>query len=376
MSETSTPHTNPSALAFEPIAWLGAPSVGGLALPSATPAADTMYAPRGVWFDDERMIAVDSGNHRVLIWDRVPEADHTPADHVLGQPDFSEEGPKLFHLPTGVAVMDGRLVIADAWHHRLLIWNAVPEASNVPPDAVIGQADLSGVDPNRGHEAAVRDGFYWPYSFGVAGGRFFVADTGNRRVVAWPGLPEPGEPPVWIIGQDDWEARGENRDGEVGPLTFRWPHDIASDGDSLWIADAGNHRVVGWSDAHAACEGAEPDVCLGQKDFHSNGEWPYGPQGPGIHRFPYGISLDGGRLAISDTANNRILIHAPPPMSGAACPADAVLAQPDFEANGENRWKAVEPDTLCWPYGLHLHGNRLGVADSGNNRVTLWRVGG
>jgi hypothetical protein len=56
-------------------------------------------------------------------------------------------------------------------------------------------------------------------------------------------------------------------------------------------------------------------------------------------------------------------------------PADTVLAQADFDANGENRWDAVADDSLCWPYGLSLAGNLLAIADSGNNRVMFWRVG-
>ena len=60
-------------------------------------------------------------------------------------------------------------------------------------------------------------------------------------------------------------------------------------------------------------------------------------------------------------------------MQAAVRGADWVLAQPDFGANGENRWTSVQRDTLCWPYGLSLHGDLLAVADSGNNRVMLWR---
>ena len=55
-------------------------------------------------------------------------------------------------------------------------------------------------------------------------------------------------------------------------------------------------------------------------------------------------------------------------------PADDVLAQPDMDANGENRWDAVADDSLCWPYGLCLAGNRLAIADSGNNRVMVWEL--
>ena len=35
---------------------------------------------------------------------------------------------------------------------------------------------------------------------------------------------------------------------------------------------------------------------------------------------------------------------------------------------------AVADDSLCWPYGLSAAGDLLAVADSGNNRVTFWRL--
>ena len=52
--------------------------------------------------------------------------------------------------------------------------------------------------------------------------------------------------------------------------------------------------------------------------------------------------------------------------------ADTLIGQPDLDANGENRWDRVESDSLCWPYGLSWSSSRLGIADSGNNRVVIW----
>ena len=34
----------------------------------------------------------------------------------------------------------------------------------------------------------------------------------------------------------------------------------------------------------------------------------------------------------------------------------------------------VTDRSLCWPYGVHVHGGKLAVADSGNNRVMLWSL--
>ena len=368
---------------WSPAVWLGAPAPGGLALPAAQPSMAWMYSPRGVFVDDTRVVVTDTGNHRVLIWHTLPECDEQPADVVLGQPDGHTEGPAAggrgpergMHLPTGVLIHDGRLIVADAWHHRILVWDSVPQSDDVAPDLILGQPDASSVTENRGGPCAA-DGFYWPFGIAVVGDAFWVTDTGNRRVLGWHGgVPEPGQAPDVILGQPDAASHGENRDGPAGPDSFRWPHDIAGRDDLLLIADAGDHRVLGWTPQPQADRGA--DLVIGQPDFTTAEEWPYGPHSGDRMRFPYAVKLDGNTLAVADTANNRVLLWDSLPDGpiggGVFRGADHVLAQPDFSANGENRWTAVQRDTLCWPYGLSLRGDLLAVADSGNNRVMLWR---
>ena len=330
-----------------------------------------MYAPRGVWTDGKRVVVADSGNHRVLIWHTFPTSDGADADVVLGQPDFWHEGPATggtergLNLPCGVGMVDGRLVVADAWHHRLLVWDELPQQSFQKPDHVIGQAD--GVLPNRGREPGM-DTFYWPFGFALVSGVFWVADTGNRRVLGWSqGLPLDGRPADILMGQPDAHTREDNA-GELGAATFRWPHALAGDAQTLYVADAGNHRVLGFE----AIEEAE--LVLGQDSTGVADEFKNRPQSAHRMRFPYSVASDDDRLFVADTSNNRVLIWNGLPRAGAGVPADAVLAQPDFDANGENRWDAVADDSLCWPYGLSLAGDLLAIADSGNNRVMFWQV--
>ncbi|MBX6387625.1 MAG: NHL repeat-containing protein [Frankia sp.] len=371
--------------------WLGAPAPGGLALPPALPSAAWLYAPRGVWLGDDLLVVADTGNHRVLIWHGVPTSDGAPADVVLGQPDAASEGPAAggrgprggMRLPTGVLVTDGRLVVADAWFHRVLVWDEVPTVTDTPPDLVLGQPDPESVLPNAGGPPGPGT-FYWPFGLGMVAGRFYVADTGNRRVLGWSaGLPSsPGVRPDLVLGQPDPASREENRGGPVGPASFRWPHDITGDAATLLVADAGNHRVLGWA-GHPAADRAA-DLVLGQPDRTTASEFPYAPGRPDLLRFPYAVDHDAaaagaaggaggaGTLAVADTANNRVLLWDGLPRRDGA-PAVAVLGQPSFAATGENRWQRVEPDTFCWPYGLSLRGDRLAVADSGNNRVMIWR---
>lgn len=361
-----------------PVVWVGGEAPGGLGLPSALATRSQMYAPRGVWLDDEHLIVSDTGNHRVLIWHGAPTENHSDADVVIGQADFEHEGAQSagrgpangLRLPTGVLVHEGRLVVADAWNHRLLIWNTVPQRNDVAPDVVIGQADETSVDENRGGDCGPL-GFYWPFGLSIVGDHFYVADTGNRRVLGWPGIPEPDQLPSIVIGQPSAFERDENR-GELGPCSFRWPHDIAGTDDVLFIADAGNHRVLGWIPPPTTDRDA--NLVLGQADFLNGTEFPYKPQTTTSMRFPYAIDISDGVMAVADTANNRILVWDAVPM-GSTVPADKVFGQPDFAKNGENRWDAVVHDSLCWPYGLSLHGNRMAIADSGNNRAMIWELG-
>jgi hypothetical protein len=370
-----------TATTWQPLVRCGAESPFGLALPSAQPTASQLYAPRGVWFDDDVLIVADSGNHRVLIWHGVPNINGTDADVVLGQPDFHSEGPAAggrsrangLHLPTGVLVHEGKLIVADAWHHRLLVWNEIPTRSYEPPSYAIGQPTLEEVSPNGGSDI---DGnaLYWPYGMGVTGSMFWIADTGNRRVLGWEGLPEPGDYAAVVLGQDDARRGDENRGIGPSARSFRWPHAIAGDAETLFVADAGNHRIMGWTPVPNADRDA--DLLLGQSDFARNEELPHRPQGAHRMRFPYAVAQDRGRLVVADTANNRVLTWDGVPRDGIQRPADGVLGQLNFDAAGENRWKQVADDTLCWPYGLWLHGNRLAIADSGNNRMMLWEIPG
>jgi len=99
---------------------------------------------------------------------------------VTGQPDTVSEGPKLLFLPTGLLVDRGRLVVADAWHHRILVWDDLATAGSRPPSLVLGRDGLDGVDEGFGPQRS-----YWPFGVAMVDGASFVADSENNRVVLW-----------------------------------------------------------------------------------------------------------------------------------------------------------------------------------------------
>ncbi len=371
---TKDPHATATDAGARPRVRLGAAAPGGLGLPDARPTAAQLYAPRGVHLAGDVLVVADTGNHRVLIWHGIPTRDGADADVVLGQPDFTTEGCggglQGMRLPTGLCVIDGDLHVADAWHHRILIYEGIPTVSGAAPALVVGQDDLLSVEPNRGGDCDATS-LYWPFGVSHVGGWTWVADTGNKRVLGWQGRLDPVRPADVVLGQDGFHGRSDNRGAAPDGGGMRWPHAVAGNDDLLLVADAGNHRVLVWDGLPTTERPAES--VLGQPDLVTTGEWPYGAQGPSRLRFPYSLAVDAGRLAVSDTANNRVLLwHGMPRSAGAA--ADAVLGQHSFDGGGENRWESVRDDTLCWPYGIALAGPMLAVADSGNNRVMLWDV--
>jgi hypothetical protein len=87
---------------------------------------------------------------------------------------------------------------------------------------------------------------------------------------------------------------------------------------------------------------------------------------------PYGITAMDNWLLVADTANSRLLgWHSDELATGTA--ARALTGQPDFRAKGDNRWQLPVRDSLCWPYALQACYPYVIVADSGNNRVQLWK---
>lgn len=80
----------------------------------------------------------------------------------------------------------------------------------------------------------------------------------------------------------------------------------------------------------------------------------------------------GERLIVADTRNNRVLIWFNVPPTGPAGPADRVLGQDRMTSCEENAGGSPSRSTLNQPRGVWSDGERLIVADTGNNRVLIW----
>jgi hypothetical protein len=355
----------------------------GLADP-IRPAADSLFGPRGATLAEPcgPLFVCDTGHHRLLIWNTAPARDHTPADLVIGQPDFNFEGrngksavgPATLNVPTGVATGDGILAVADAWNHRVLIWHGYPAHSNQPADVVLGQADFKGALANRGTSTASADSLNWCYGVAIANRALYVADTGNRRVLKWNHIPlKNGTPADLVLGETDFVTRDENAGQAPGATGMRWPHGIAVHNGRLFVADAGNNRIMVWTKMPAQ-NGAPCSFVLGQSDCLGvdHNQAAYYPT-PASLNMPYGLAVLGDRLVTADTANCRLTAFDLDAIAMNA-PAISLAGQQTFQDKGENRWGLAGRNTLCWPYGVAAAGSTFVIADSGNNRVVLWEA--
>lgn len=357
-----------------------------LAMPLA-PTASTMFGPRGACAIEKPqkttpLWIADTGHHRLLGWRDLPQSDGQPADWVIGQPDFNSEGQNAkgsptattVSVPTGICACGEGLAVADAWNHRVLIWKQLPEDNNVPADIVLGQADFQQNQPNRGWGETAADRMHWPYGILYDGIRLWVADTGNRRVLMWEGLPEVnGQPADLVLGQAEMTCRDENGGSSPTAASMRWPHALTFWGDRLVVADAGNNRICIWDEIPG--ENNQPcSLVLGQSRFDATelNRGVYFPSDSSLS-MPYGVAAAGEWLIVTDTANSRLLgWQASARMGGTAA---ALIGQSNFQSKSENRnYGAATRNSLCWPYGISICGDLAIVADSGNNRVLLWSL--
>ena len=362
---------------------LGGPAAS-LTEPSA-PTPSSLFGPRGgvLCGPDGPLVVADTGHHRLLVWKFRPRYDREPADFAIGQPDLLSGGRNgggsavtgaTLNVPSGVAAGAGALAVADAWNHRVLIWHSPPTHANQPADVVLGQADHRGHLANRGRDLPGPDTLHWCYGVAICNGRLFVADTGNRRVLMWDGIPErDGAPADLVLGQPSFDARDtpDHHGDTPGASRMLWPHAIASWLGDLLISDAGHHRVMGWR-SFPREHGQPCDYVFGQVTTSE-----IDPTRGAFHptaatlNMPYGLSVIGDRLAVADTGCSRLVGYARHARTTNAL-ARWLSGQRRFSDKGDNRWGAPTRDSVCWPYAITSCGNTAVVSDSGNNRVLLW----
>ena len=305
-----------------------------------TPGVMTgMQNPTAVATDGVRIAVADTDNNRVLLWNSIPAQNGAPPDVVLGQdgPDTNAPGTsnKTMRGPQGVWLDGGRLFVADTQNSRVLIYNSIPASNGATPNVVLGQPDFDTrpePDLTQSNVTASATSMLDPVSVTVNNGKMFVTDLGFNRILIFNSVPTSNAAAADIvIGQPDMESQfpnnakalcpeaepppaeeGDTSDDDTPPppircdRTLSFPRFALSDGNSLFVADGGNDRILIFNEIPAE-NGAPADVVIGQRDFETLLE----SDGAGSIRAPQALAHDGTNLYAADPFARRVLVFSP-----------------------------------------------------------------
>lgn len=342
-------------------------------------AQAAFLAPRGICMYKNCLVVSDTGQNRVFIWKQFPSSKN--ADIVLGQVHHfntarnagGEVNASSLLYPSGVWTNGECLIVADAWNHRVLIWNTLPTAMAQPADIVIGQPDFFTNLPNVEGvgKPPTASSLCWPYGVYSNGKHLWIADTGNRRILFYENIPQTNfAKATHVIGQSDFTQKDYDAANAV------WPYSVKiSEQGSMLVADTQQFRVLVWHCWQNAFS-KKADVIIGQPDFESNGQNQFRLL-PNAHTLSwcYDGCFMNNKLLVADTGNSRILIwNELPSVSNAA--ATGIIGQPHFEINGEQSLnKNINvTNALYWPFSISSYNNLLAVADTGNHRILFYKL--
>jgi len=280
--------------------------------------AASVNVPTGIAPYQRGFAVADAWNNRVLIWNALPEDHNVPADLVLGQRDFTGDQPNRgsdrasadsLHWPSALLVVGQSLIVADTGNRRLLIWDRLPSEHAQPADHVLGQPDFTSRSDNGGEPSA--GSFRWPHALTLFGADLVVADAGNSRLLVFDGVPrERGALAYAIIGQGDAQAVDHNRGAYwPTPRSLNMPYGAVTAADSggqlLVVADTASSRLLGFTTVTG-----DPTATRlsGQLSFEDKGDNRWSMAARDSVCWPYAVSIYERTLVIADSGNNRVLL--------------------------------------------------------------------
>ena len=364
----------------------------------------TLNPPEAIFFVGNNPFVVDRGNARILKFDPF---DQWPAEAttfspkaiaVTGQANFllnrSNQGlpqpsAQTFSGPvqartqsesTGIAsaaVAGNDLYVADAGNNRVLIFPQQTGGTFTAANRLLGQVDFQYYSPNliEGRE----------FFFQGAGGsaivdtqsdppRLFVSDPPNNRVLGFKDYRtvKAGDRADLVLGQPDFFSAVTNyptNDPNIlNDQGLSFPEGLAIDskGD-LWVADFGNARVLRFAKPFNQAQGSlqKANLVVGQQNFFAK----VTDASSQTMSSPYGIVFTAsGHLLVSDRSLNRVLFFTKPSN------ADFVNGQSAFSVIGQPDFGPHTTGSLSNPSLIAVDSDdRLYVADTGNNRIVVYR---
>lgn len=320
---------------------------------------------------NHRLFVADGGNNRVLVY--LLAGDDTiadrRADYVLGQVDFrtgtAGSTAARMNAPSGLAYSraTGRLFVSDRGNNRVLVFDTQTLANGMSATHVLGQPGFSTVAA-----ATTQSGLAAPRGLALDddGGRLFVADRSNHRVVVYDVASlASGENAIHVLGQAGFTTNASN----VSATEMNGPRSVAYDRvrDRLFVADSNNNRVLVF-DAATLASGMAASNVLGQTTFTNAGS----STSQGGMANPQGLAYDASYQRLFVAANNNRVTVYPTAAIVNGMNASHVLGQALFTTNAVTTTAAGMDSPTGLAYDATNH--RLHVTDSAHHRFTVFDV--
>ena len=319
-----------------------------------TAAQNNLRQPTAVASDGVHVVVADTNHNRVLIWNRIPTTNDTPADVVVGQPDFVSSGlpsgntpsAKSMRGPQGVWIQNGKLYVADTQNNRVLIYNQIPTSNGAAADVVLGEANFTtAIQPNLAAQttSATASNLLNPVAVSSDGIHLFVTDLGYNRVLIWNSIPTTNAAPADVeIGQPDM---------------------VSSVANNAYSGTA----ATSTSDT---TDKQTPVLCNVSNGVDGNNNPTYPNYCNYTVSFPRFTLAAANRLFIADGGNDRLLVFNQIPTQNAQA-ADYIIGQ----IGGTVNQASDAADSLRTPMSLAWDGTNLYVSDAYNRRITVYSMG-
>lgn len=340
-------------------------------------------------------------NNRVLVYRdlagfipepeaELPQNGFCPAcvglpDVVLGQPNFETPNQGTanggMRAPSGIATDGQRLAVADTNNNRVLLWHSIPQTNGTPPDVILGQEGQATNVPRT-----TKDGMRGPQGVWIGdGGRLFVADTQNSRVLIWNTFPSTnGQGADIVVGQPDFVTRPEPDLTQANYLPNAQrllnPASVQVRDGKMIVADLGFDRVLIYLSIPTQSN-PPADVVIGQPDFETFSFVRGDDPGNTVDEEGNIVGSDGQILMDRSGLSLRRAVVAlceligPFDDDGTLTPTDnrfpPVIRQDEEDAD-KFRYPKRCGSTLNFPRFALYDGTRLFISDSGNDRILIY----
>ena len=205
-----------------------------------------------------------------------------------------------------------------------------------------------------------------PRGIAVSGTTLYVTEADSNRVHMFDAQSLA---PLGELGQTTATGATANINGVTGG-SLSGPLGVAAGGNTVWVADSNNNRVLAYDITAQPATGATAVAVFGQPGLLTNGFNQTSAAANGVTAQPSGIALAGGNLYVADTSNNRVLVMTTPAMPGQA--AARVYGQPSSTLALANAGGSPSASTLQGPKGVFADATHVIISDTANNRVLVY----